>query len=159
MLTLYPMPLLDPFISSSKFFVGRFLRIFFISNKLSICSSAQMVKNLPAVQGAQVQSLGWEDPWSRKVATHSSILAWEIHGKRNLVGYNPWGHKELDTTERITPANSEHLISSSLGVSLLFPFSFFILLARIFSTMLNRNDERGHPCLVLNVKGKAFSVA
>ena len=111
------------------------------------------------MQKTQIQSLGQEDPLESEMATHSSILAWEIHGKRNLVGYNPWGHKELDTTERITPANSEHLISSSLGVSLLFPFSFFILLARIFSTMLNRNDERGHPCLVLNVKGKAFSVA
>ena len=32
------------------------------------------------------------------VATHSSILAWEIHGQRSLVGYSPWGHKEFDTT-------------------------------------------------------------
>ena len=33
------------------------------------------------------------------MATHSSILAWEIHGQMNLVGYSPWGHKESDTTE------------------------------------------------------------
>ena len=32
------------------------------------------------------------------VATHSSILAWEIHGQRSLVGYSPWSLKELDTT-------------------------------------------------------------
>ena len=39
---------------------------------------AQMVKNLPAIQGTQVQSLGQEDPLKKGMATHSSILAWEI---------------------------------------------------------------------------------
>ena len=37
-----------------------------------------MVKNLPAMQETCVQSLGWEDPLEKKMATHSSILAWEI---------------------------------------------------------------------------------
>ena len=36
-----------------------------------------VVKNLPAMQGTLVQSLGQEDPLEEKVATHSSILAWE----------------------------------------------------------------------------------
>ena len=36
-----------------------------------------------------------------EMATHSSILAWISHGWRSLVGYSPWGHKELDTTERL----------------------------------------------------------
>ena len=36
------------------------------------------------------------------MATHPSILAWEIHGQRSLVGYSPWGHKEVDTTERLS---------------------------------------------------------
>ena len=35
---------------------------------------AQMVKNLPAVQETQLQSLGWEDPLEKEMATHSSIL-------------------------------------------------------------------------------------
>ena len=39
---------------------------------------AQMVKNLPAVQKTQVQSLGWEDPLEKGMATHSSILVWKI---------------------------------------------------------------------------------
>ena len=39
---------------------------------------AQLVKNLPAVQGTQVRSLGWEDPLEKGKATHSSILAWRI---------------------------------------------------------------------------------
>ena len=34
------------------------------------------------------------------MATHSSILAWEIHGQRSLVGYSPWGHQKSDMTER-----------------------------------------------------------
>ena len=37
-----------------------------------------MVKNLPAMQGAWVQSLGWEDPLEEGMATHSSIFAWRI---------------------------------------------------------------------------------
>ena len=39
---------------------------------------AQKVKRLPAVQETQVQSLGWEDPLEKEMATHSSILAWKI---------------------------------------------------------------------------------
>ena len=39
---------------------------------------AQLVKNLPAVQETQVQSLGWEDPLEKEMAPHSSILAWRI---------------------------------------------------------------------------------
>ena len=39
---------------------------------------AQMVKNPPAKQETQVRSLGREDPLEKGMATHSSILAWEI---------------------------------------------------------------------------------
>jgi len=39
---------------------------------------AQMVKNLPAMEETQVQSLGWEDPLEKGMAIHSSILAWRI---------------------------------------------------------------------------------
>ena len=39
---------------------------------------AQIVKNLPAMQETQVQSLGWEDPLEKGMAIHSSILAWRI---------------------------------------------------------------------------------
>ena len=57
---------------------------------------AQMVKRLPAVQETRVQSLGWEDPLEKKMATHSSSLAWKI----------PWTEepsrlKESDTTEQL----------------------------------------------------------
>ena len=39
---------------------------------------AQMVKNLPGVQETWVQSLHWGYPLENEMATHSSILAWEI---------------------------------------------------------------------------------
>ena len=39
---------------------------------------AQAAKNLPAMQETWVQSLGWEDPLEKRMATHSSILAWRI---------------------------------------------------------------------------------
>ena len=51
------------------------------------------------MQETQVRSLGQEDPPEKEMATHLSILAWEIHGQRSLTGYSPKGHKELDTTE------------------------------------------------------------
>ena len=38
----------------------------------------QLVKNPPAMQDTLVQSLGWEDPLEEGMATHCSILAWEI---------------------------------------------------------------------------------
>ena len=38
---------------------------------------AQMVKSLPTMWEVQVQSLGWDDPLEKGMATHSSILSWE----------------------------------------------------------------------------------
>ena len=39
---------------------------------------AQTVRNLPAMQETQVQSLDWEDPLEEGMAAHSGILAWRI---------------------------------------------------------------------------------
>ena len=50
----------------------------------------------------QVQSLDWEDPVEKEMATHSSVLAWEIHGQRSLVGYKSMGLQELNLTEQLT---------------------------------------------------------
>ena len=64
---------------------------------------AQMVKNLPAMQETQVQSLGWEDPLEKELEIHSSMLACrEFHGQRKLVVYSSWARKELDTTELLS---------------------------------------------------------
>ena len=45
---------------------------------------AQTVKNLPAMQETQVQSLDREDPLEKEMATHSSIFAWEIQWTEEL---------------------------------------------------------------------------
>ena len=45
-------------------------------------------------QETWVQSQSLEDTLEEEMATHSSILAWGIHGQRSLVGYSPWGCKE-----------------------------------------------------------------
>ena len=36
----------------------------------------------------------------KELAAHSSILVGKFHGQRSLMGYSPWGHKELETTKR-----------------------------------------------------------
>ena len=55
-----------------------------------------MVENPPAMQKMQemrVQSLGQEDPLEKAMATHSSILAWEIPWTEEPGGLQPWGHR------------------------------------------------------------------
>jgi len=78
---------------------------------------AQMVKNLPAMWETWVRPLGWEDTLKEGMATQSSILVHgeycpgtvflsmeNPHGQRSLASYSPWGHEELDTTERPSTA-------------------------------------------------------
>ena len=60
---------------------------------------AQSVKNLPAMQETWVQFLGWEDPLGKEMATHSSILAWEIPWTEEPGGLQSMGLQELDTIE------------------------------------------------------------
>ena len=55
-----------------------------------------MVRNLHAVQETQVQSLGWEDPLEKEVATHSSVLAWEIPWTEEPGGLQSMGSQRVD---------------------------------------------------------------
>ena len=54
-------------------------------------------KNLPAVRESWVQSLGWEDPLEKGMATHSRILAWRIPWTEELVGYTAHGVAKSQT--------------------------------------------------------------
>ena len=56
---------------------------------------AQLVNNLPAMRETWVRSLGWEDLEKGK-ATHS------FSGLESSMDCSPWGHKESDTTERLS---------------------------------------------------------
>ena len=58
---------------------------------------AQRLKRLPAVQETRVQSLGWEDPLEKEMATHSSTLVWRIPwreepGRLQSMGSQTVGH-------------------------------------------------------------------
>ena len=55
---------------------------------------AQMVKDLPAVQETWVRSVSWEDPLKQGMATHSSILAWEIPWTRFTLNKPRWSAGE-----------------------------------------------------------------
>ena len=59
---------------------------------------AQWVKDPPATQETQVQSLGWEDPLEKEMATYSSILAWEIPWTQEPGGLQSMGSQESDMT-------------------------------------------------------------
>ena len=58
-----------------------------------------MVKNLPALQETEVQSLGQEDPLKKEMATHSNIPTWDIPCTEKPGGLKSMGHKESNTTE------------------------------------------------------------
>ena len=59
-----------------------------LSGKASACNAGDM-SSIPGSRRSLEEDM----------ATHSSILAWRIHGQRSLTGYSPWGHKESDMTE------------------------------------------------------------
>ena len=68
-----------------------------------------IVKNLPAVQETQVHFLDWEDPLEKEMATHCSILAWEISWTEEPGGLQSIGCKELDTTKQLTCSGRNYL--------------------------------------------------
>ena len=57
-----------------------------------------MVKHLPTMWETQVQSLGPEDLLEKEMV----LLPGKPHGGRSLAHHSPWGHKESDTTERLS---------------------------------------------------------
>ena len=58
---------------------------------------AQLVKNLPTMRETWVQSLGWEDPLEKGKVPTPVFWPGEFHRL-----YSPWGHKESDTTEKLS---------------------------------------------------------
>ena len=73
-----------------------------VLRKIKASRMALWVKNPPAMQETQetwVQSLSREDPLKKKMATHSSILAWKSPWTEEPGGLQSMGRKESDTTE------------------------------------------------------------
>ena len=61
---------------------------------------AQTVKRLPTMRETQVQSLGWEDPLEKEMATHSSTFAWKIPWMEERGRLQSMG-SQRDTTARL----------------------------------------------------------
>ena len=64
---------------------------------------ALVAKNLPAnaggVKRCRFDPWVWEIPWRKKWLPTPVFLSGESHGQRSLMGYSPWGHKELNMNE------------------------------------------------------------
>ena len=75
---------------------------------------AQTVHSLPAMWEIWVQSLGWEDPRERAMATHSSILAWRTLWTEESGGLQSV-ESQSDTTEQLTLFHFSRLIYVHLG--------------------------------------------
>ena len=58
----------------------------------------QSVKNQPAMQETEVQTLGWEDTLEKEMATHSSIFTWKIPWIKEPGRLPSMGSQESDTT-------------------------------------------------------------
>ena len=67
---------------------------------LGLSLVVQVVKDLPAIQKTQVQSLGSEDTLEKEMAAHSSALAWRIPGTGSLVGCRLQGRTRLERQRR-----------------------------------------------------------
>ena len=106
---------------------------------------ALMVKNLPAMPETQVWSLGREDAVEKGRQPTPGFLPGESHGQRSLVGCSPWGHKELDTTERLSVYThaviSPHMHANDVTIIrirlALFHLMYFGHLPRVFACSSN----------------------
>ena len=96
---------------------------------------AKKVKNLPAVQEIQIQSLRGEDPLKKEMAIQPppAFLPGKSHGQKSLVGYSPWGCKESDTTQRLS-LSLFRLIKMAMIYLWLFFGTLLFLYCSIFST-------------------------
>ena len=107
-------------ISFFFFFLSLWMWLFSLWMQASLV--AQMVKKLPAMQEAQVWSLGLEDPLEKEMATHSSILAWRIPwteepGRLRSMGLQRVRHNWASKT--FTSINVTHFIVSFHNLSFL----------------------------------------
>ena len=59
-----------------------------------------------------------KSPWNRKWQPSPVFLPGKYHGWRSLVGYSPWGHKELDTTEQLHFHNKTKVKKNDLSICL-----------------------------------------
>ena len=81
---------------------------------------AQIVKTLPTRQETWVQSLGRKDTLDkerREWLPTLLVFPEELHGQRSLVGYGPWGRKELDMCEQLTHSHPYMITGKSISLT------------------------------------------
>ena len=98
-------------------------------------------------QAMGVQALGQEDFLEKEKTTHSSILAWKIHGQRSLAGYSVWVHRESDMTE---PLNS---VLTALKIH----FRVYCKKSRTGGSEAFPLPSHNHPILTLLPSGSTHS--
>ena len=72
-------------------YVCMYLSIYIVCLYIGASLVAQRVKSLPTMQKTWVQSLGWENPLEKGMATHSGILAWRIKWTEEPKGLQSMG--------------------------------------------------------------------
>ena len=91
------------------------------------------------MQETLVQSLGQEDPLEEEMATHSSILAWEIPWPEKSGGLQSMGHKQTDKTEHRSSSMSciikhaQYVFAERLHFEF-FPLNTFVAWPHAYST-------------------------
>ena len=73
-----------------------------------------MIENLSAMQETRILSLGWEGPLEKEMATHSSIVAWEISGTAEPGGLQFMGLQRIGH-DRATDTHTVYLPAESHG--------------------------------------------
>ena len=86
-----------------------------VNRDILICTQitslvAQTVKCLSTTRETRFDPWVGKIPWRRKWQSTPVLLPGKAHGQRSLVGYSPWGHKELDTTEWLHIHIQTHLL-------------------------------------------------
>ena len=107
-----------------------------------------MVKNLPTMQETQVYSLGQEDLLEKRLATHSSILAWKIPWTENPGRlHSPRDGKESDITEQPSLSQRSEQTNMSKDKREFFFLSFTLILKgeKIMLHPFTSGQFREHP--------------
>ena len=101
-----------------------FLNLIFLKHEFVATLVAQTVKTLPAMQDRPgLDPWVGKIPWRRTWEPTPVFLPGEPHGRRSLVGYSPWGRKELDTSEWLVHTHMQLFCSMFLHLDFLGIFS------------------------------------
>ena len=109
---------------------------------------AQMVKNLPAMQETQVQSVGWEDPLEKEMSTHSSILAWRIPWTEGA-----WQATVHGVTESLTRLTDYTVSSQAWQERSCFKSTHLVTMRGIFRSQMGGRGMTGCTLVAAKEKG------